>query len=83
MGIRWMSWERLCEPNEMGGLGFRQLREFNIAMLGKQAWRLINNANPLVTEIMKARYYPRTDFLNAWERIPLICGAASWLLRRP
>ncbi|KAL8116071.1 hypothetical protein AgCh_022528 [Apium graveolens] len=64
-GIRWMCWDRLCEVKEVGGLGFRKLREFNVAMLAKQAWRLVNNTNPLVAEIMKARYYAKSDFLNA------------------
>lgn len=27
--------------------------------------RLINNSNPLVTKLMKARYYPNSDFLGA------------------
>lgn len=48
-----------------GGLGFKDLKSFNIAILAKQCWRLINDSNPLVTRIMKARYYPNTDFLNA------------------
>lgn len=47
------------------GLGFRKLQEFNVAMLAKQAWRLINNTNPLVSGLMKARYYVNTDFLEA------------------
>lgn len=64
-GIRWMSWERMCEVKEVGGMGFRKLKDFNIAMLAKQAWRLINNVNPLVTGIMKAKYYANTDILNA------------------
>ncbi|XP_074347578.1 uncharacterized protein LOC141686442 [Apium graveolens] len=36
-GIKWMSWTRLCEVKEGGGLGFKRLREFNMAMLAKQA----------------------------------------------
>lgn len=36
-GIKWMSWERLCEIKEDGGLGFKQLRSFNVAMLAKHA----------------------------------------------
>ncbi|XP_074342618.1 uncharacterized protein LOC141680232 [Apium graveolens] len=54
-GIRWMSYERLCTVKEDGGLGFKSLRTFNVAMLAKQAWRLINNVNPLVTNLMRAR----------------------------
>lgn len=63
--IKWMSWERLCKIKEDGGLGFKRLRSFNIAMLAKQAWRLINNVNSLVTQLMHARYFPQSDFLNA------------------
>lgn len=64
-GIKWLSWDKLCEVKETGGLGVKKLREFNISMLAKQAWRLVTNTNPLVTEFMKSRYYPKTDFLNA------------------
>ncbi|XP_074356529.1 uncharacterized protein LOC141696263 [Apium graveolens] len=64
-GIKWMSWERLCTVKEDGGMGFKKLHEFNVAMLEKQAWRLVNNINPLVTQLMHARYFPKTDFLNA------------------
>lgn len=34
-------------------------------MLAKQAWRLLNEVNPLVTNLMKARYYADTNFLEA------------------
>ncbi|KAL8120291.1 hypothetical protein AgCh_017451 [Apium graveolens] len=64
-GIKWMAWDRICEVKEAGGLGFKKLTEFNLAMLSKQAWRLVNNVNPLVTQLLKARYYPKSDFLNA------------------
>lgn len=40
---------------EDGGLGFKRLKSFNVSMLAKQAWRLINNTNPLVTKLMQAR----------------------------
>lgn len=46
-------------------MGLRKLREFNIAMLGKEAWRLIDNPNSLVARIYKAKYFPRTNFMDA------------------
>lgn len=64
-----MSWERLCEVKEGGGLEFKKLREFNIARLVKQAWRLMNNTNPLVPALVKARYYTNDEFLDASVRI--------------
>lgn len=41
-----------------GGLGFRNIHEFNIALLGKQGWRVIKHPNKLVRKVFKARYYP-------------------------
>lgn len=37
-GIRWMSWDKLCVPKKFGGMGFKRIKEFNIALLGKQIW---------------------------------------------
>lgn len=43
----------------------RDLRIFSVSLLAKQGWRLLNKTNPLVTAIMKAKYYPNTNFLSA------------------
>ncbi|KAL8158239.1 hypothetical protein AgCh_002800 [Apium graveolens] len=64
-GIRWLSWEKMCKAKEGGGLGFKELNKFNIAILAKKGWRLLNNQNSLVSGIMKAKYYPDCDFLQA------------------
>lgn len=60
-----MRWERLCQSKEKGGLNFRKLREFNVAMLAKQAWRIITEPNLLVSRIYKQKYFPRNSFLDA------------------
>ncbi|XP_019168373.1 PREDICTED: uncharacterized protein LOC109164072 [Ipomoea nil] len=86
-GIHWKAWDKLCVPKKHGGLGFKDLRAFNLAMLGKQAWRLLTNTDSLVAKIYKARYYPKDTFLEAtignnpsfcWRSImaakDLICG---------
>ncbi|CAH9130680.1 unnamed protein product [Cuscuta epithymum] len=64
-GIRWRRWELLCRPKSEWGLGFRRIREFNLAMLAKQGWRLITEPRSLMSRVLKARYFPNTDFLNA------------------
>lgn len=64
-GIHWKEWGSLTTHKMMGGLGFKDLHDFNVSMLGKQGWRLLNNQTSLVSRVYKARYYPRCDFLNA------------------
>lgn len=53
------------KQEEGWGLDFRELGKFNIAMLAKQGWRLLKNENQLVTSLMKAKYFPTTNFLEA------------------
>uniref|UniRef100_A0A803PKP8 Reverse transcriptase domain-containing protein n=1 Tax=Cannabis sativa TaxID=3483 RepID=A0A803PKP8_CANSA len=64
-GIHWLSWKNLSKHKGMGGMGFRDLRDFNLALLGKQGWRLITNEDSLVARIFRARYYPNGHFLTA------------------
>lgn len=51
--MHWMSWERLTHPKCKGGMGYRDLRCFNLAMLGKQGWRLLTRPESLCTRVLK------------------------------
>lgn len=48
-----------------GGLGFRSLYGFNIALVGKQCWKFIKEPQSLVAHIFKARYFPNCHLLQA------------------
>ncbi|XP_058765712.1 uncharacterized protein LOC131639232 [Vicia villosa] len=52
----WVSWKDLCQPVEKGGLGFRNLEDFNKALLLKWNWRIFGENNFIWFRILKARY---------------------------
>lgn len=60
-----MSQEKLCMIKEGVGLGFRELSKFNVIMLAKQGLSILNGDNSHVTNVVKARYFPKSDYLNA------------------
>ncbi|KAG7598158.1 Ribonuclease H domain [Arabidopsis suecica] len=63
-GIHWIAWDKLCTPYSEGGLGFRTLEEFNLALLAKQLWRLIKFPNSLLSRVLRGRYYRFSDPLH-------------------
>lgn len=56
-GINWYSWNNMSMAKNKGGLGFRNLYGFNIALLEKHCWNILHNPNTLVARLFKARYF--------------------------
>jgi len=63
--IHWKAWWKLCIPKKRGGMGFRDLESFNLALLAKQIWRLLLELDSLCARVLRARYYPDGKLLNA------------------
>ncbi|KAL5566011.1 hypothetical protein UlMin_029175 [Ulmus minor] len=63
--IYWEKWNKMYNRKKRGGLGFRDLRCFNQALLAKQGWRLLRKPDSLVARVFKACYFPSGNFLNA------------------
>ncbi|KAG7591227.1 Reverse transcriptase domain [Arabidopsis thaliana x Arabidopsis arenosa] len=63
--MHWVSWEKMCKARKDGGLGFRDVGDFNQALLAKQAWRLLTKPSTLLGRVYKARYYNRKGFMDA------------------
>lgn len=58
----WKSWGHLLKPKSRGGIGFRDLRLFNQALLARQAWRLLMFPGSLCARALHAKYYPNGNF---------------------
>ena len=63
--IHWKKWSVLAQSKKDGGMRFRDLHSFNLAMLAKQGWRLLQQHESLVYNCFKAKYFSRGTFLEA------------------
>lgn len=64
-GIHWKRWEFLGESKAVGSLGFRDIENFNKAVLAKQGWRLMKMEDSLVAKIYKEKYFKNETFTEA------------------
>lgn len=91
--IPWIALDKITASKKEGGLGFRDMLAFSKALLAKQAWRLMNYPTSLLSRVYKAKYFRKTNFLEAkafssssyaWRSLiqtqPLISKGIKWVL---
>ena len=54
--IAWVKWDSVCLPKEKEGLGNRDLRKFNYALLGKRRWNLFHHQGELWARVLDSKY---------------------------
>lgn len=62
---RKMTRDVIYENKFEGGLGLRDLYFMNEAFLAKIGWKLLTEHDSLVSQFLKAKYFPSTEFLRA------------------
>ena len=73
--LHWIDWDSLTKPKIAGGMGFRNLEMFNLALLGKHGWMLITKPEYLCARVLKGKYFPAGEFMDA--AIPKL-ASATW-----
>ena len=72
--IAWVNWKFVCLPRDKGGLGIKDLRAFNTALLGKWKWELFQQHGDLWSRILISKYggwralhdTRRSNHLSSW-----------------
>uniref|UniRef100_A0A803PER9 Uncharacterized protein n=1 Tax=Cannabis sativa TaxID=3483 RepID=A0A803PER9_CANSA len=61
-------WNALCQPKQMGGLGYRHFEDINHALLSKLAWQLASKVDRPWCNVFKGKYFPRDSFWSIQEK---------------
>jgi hypothetical protein len=52
----WVKWDILCLQRENKGLGVRRLKEFNLSLLGKWVWMILEERGSLWYRVLSVKY---------------------------
>jgi len=80
--ISWVSWDNVCKPLQERGLGVNELRSFNLALLVKWKWRLMNGEGGKWKEVIVFKYGIASDISQVklkyqswwWRDLAKTCG---------
>jgi hypothetical protein len=62
--MHWLPWDKLTQPKLNGGMGFRDFRVYNQALLVRHSWRLLQFPDSPCAWLLKAKYYPSGHLLD-------------------
>lgn len=51
-----INWDRICQPLLDGGLGIKNLRIMNKALLFELAWQMLRNPDTMLAEVLWSKY---------------------------
>jgi hypothetical protein len=75
----WVSWDRICQSKDRGGLGIKNLALFNSSLLCKWKWRCLDDSEAPWYALLKFRYGSLVaNFLYGDGRVGLKHASIWW-----
>ncbi|XP_058783223.1 uncharacterized protein LOC131657889 [Vicia villosa] len=77
--IHWVSWKQVCLPFLKGGIGIKDVGDFNHVLLNKWRWRILKGEEALWFKVIKARYgdFSMESFCGGMSSNPLSSLSSS------
>lgn len=63
--MHWINWETMCTSKFQDGMGLKNLKLFNLAILAKTGWCLLHDSQSLLDRVFKTKYFPSVDFVHS------------------
>ncbi|KAL9831121.1 putative ribonuclease H domain, reverse transcriptase zinc-binding domain-containing protein [Arabidopsis thaliana] len=60
----WIDWLKMAKTKKEGGLGFKDITNFNDALLAKVSWRILTSPCCLLARILLGKYCRSSSFLD-------------------
>ncbi|GKU91817.1 hypothetical protein SLEP1_g5632 [Rubroshorea leprosula] len=76
--ISWVKWEMICKDKEYGGLGVKDLKKFNLALMGKWWGRLAIEQEGLWKRVIRGKYGVEGGHWQNWVRNGNDVGPLWW-----
>lgn len=80
--MAWVSWDKMTQPKEIGGLGVREFQAFNDGFLGKLSWIILNNPDILLSRVLLGKYSSTESFLEVTAKSSISHGWRGVLVGR-
>jgi hypothetical protein len=59
------SWSSICMPHNPGGLGIRDMKSTNLALIAKLGWNILNNSDNIWVQLLQKKYIRYENFLTS------------------
>jgi hypothetical protein len=59
------SWSSICLPRSQRGLGIRDMKSTNLALIAKLGWKILNNSDNIWVQFLQKKYIRYGNFLTS------------------